>query len=71
MFFDNLYSRKTIISMRTEIVCLFIFVRIYKGMFFLRVFGQATKSLWWMAWRQEAMKDAVSSDMLRGGANSP
>jgi hypothetical protein len=36
----------------------------------IEFFGQATKSLWWMAWRQEAMKDVVSSDMLRGGANS-
>ena len=28
--------------------------------------GQATKGVWWMPWRREAMKDVVACDMLRG-----
>ena len=35
------------------------------------MFGQATKSTWWMPWRQKAMKDVISCDKLRRGANSP
>src|SRR5438128_9392912 len=31
--------------------------------------GQATKGTWWMPWRQEAMKDVVSCDKLRGAAS--
>ena len=34
------------------------------------MFGQATKSVWWMPWRQKAMKDVISCDKLRRGANS-
>jgi hypothetical protein len=30
--------------------------------------GQAIKSKRWMPWRQEAMKDVVSCDKLRGAA---
>ena len=30
-----------------------------------RFFGQATKGLRWMTWHEKAMKDAVSSEMLR------
>jgi len=26
------------------------------------MFGQATKSTWWMPWRQKAMKDVISCD---------
>ena len=33
------------------------------------MFGQATKSFWWMTWHGKAMKDVVSSEMLRGAAN--
>jgi hypothetical protein len=32
------------------------------------IYGQATKGVWWMPWRQEAMKDVVSCDKLRGAA---
>ena len=32
------------------------------------IYGQAIKSKWWMPWRQEAMKDVVSCDKLRGAA---
>ena len=35
----------------------------------LQVGGQATKGARWMPWRQEAMKDVVSCDKLRGVAN--
>jgi hypothetical protein len=31
-------------------------------------FGQARKGKWWMPWRQEAMKDAISCEKLRGAA---
>lgn len=34
-------------------------------------FGQANKSRRWMPWRQEAMKDVVSCEKLRGGAKQP
>ena len=34
-----------------------------------QVGGQATKGTRWMPWRQEAMKDVVSCDKLRGAAN--
>ncbi len=33
-------------------------------------FGQATKGIRWMPRRLEAMKDVVSCDKLRGGANN-
>ena len=32
------------------------------------IFGQAIKGIWWMPWRQEAMKDVVSCDKLREAA---
>jgi hypothetical protein len=32
---------------------------------------KAKKSKWWMPWLSEAMKDVVSCDKLRGGANDP
>ena len=35
------------------------------------LFGQATKSVWWMPWRQKAMKDVISCDKLRRAANRP
>jgi hypothetical protein len=31
-------------------------------------YGQATKSVRWMPWHREAMKDVVSCDKLRGAA---
>jgi hypothetical protein len=31
--------------------------------------GQATKSVWWMPWRQEPMKDVAGYEMLRGAAS--
>jgi hypothetical protein len=34
------------------------------------IFGQVTKSTWWMPWHEEAMKDVVSCDKLRVGANN-
>ena len=34
-----------------------------------QVGGQATKGTRWMPWRQEAMKDVVSCDKLRGAAS--
>jgi len=30
-----------------------------------------TKSIWWMPWQKEAMKDVIRCDKLRGGANIP
>jgi hypothetical protein len=35
------------------------------------MFGQATKSIWWMPWRQKAMKGVISCDKLRRAANRP
>ena len=35
-----------------------------------RIFGQATKGMRWMPWHKKAMKDVVSCDKLRVGANS-
>ena len=35
----------------------------------IELFGQATKGFRWMTWYEEAMKDAVSGDMLRGAAS--
>ena len=32
------------------------------------IYGQANKGIWWMPWRQEAMKDVVSCDKFRGAA---
>jgi hypothetical protein len=34
-----------------------------------KFYGQATKGVRWMPWRQQAMKDAVSCEKLRGAAN--
>jgi hypothetical protein len=34
----------------------------------IKFYGQATKSIWWMPWYQEAMKDAVSCDKPWGAA---
>ena len=34
-----------------------------------KFYGQATKGVRWMPWRQQAMKDAVSCDKPRGAAN--
>ena len=36
-----------------------------------KFYGQATKGVRWMPWRQQAMKDAVSCEKLRGAANRP
>ena len=33
------------------------------------IISQVTKGIRWMPWRQEPMKDGVSSDMLRGVAS--
>ena len=33
-------------------------------------FDQAMKGIRWMPWHREAMKDVVSCDKLRGGANN-
>jgi hypothetical protein len=32
----------------------------------LGLYGQANKRTWWMPWRQQAMKDVVARDKLRG-----
>src|SRR5205085_4353064 len=32
----------------------------------LKLYGQATKRIWWMPWRQQAMKDVVACDKPRG-----
>ena len=32
------------------------------------IYGQATKGIRWMPWCQEAMKDVVSCEKLRGAA---
>ena len=37
-----------------------------KGSVFLGLYDQATKRTWWMPRRQEAMKDVVACDKLRG-----
>ena len=31
---------------------------------------QAQKGIWWMPWLQEAMKDVIGCEKLRGGANT-
>ena len=31
---------------------------------------KVNKSVWWMPWLSEAMKDVVSCDKLRGGASN-
>ncbi len=33
-----------------------------------KLYGQVIKSIWWMPWRREAMKDVASCDKLRGVA---
>jgi hypothetical protein len=30
------------------------------------IYGQAIKCIWWMPWRQQAMKDVVACDKPRG-----
>src|SRR3954452_20047692 len=30
------------------------------------LWGQATKCMWWMPWRLQAMKDVIACDKLRG-----
>ncbi len=35
-----------------------------------KIFGQVTKGTWGMPWHEEAMKDVVSCDKLRVGANN-
>ena len=32
----------------------------------LGLYGQAIKRIWWMPWRQQAMKDVVACDKPRG-----
>ncbi len=32
----------------------------------LGLYGQANKRIWWMPWRQQAMKDVVACDKPRG-----
>ena len=34
-----------------------------------RVHGQATKSTWWMPWRQEAKKDVTTCEKRRGAGS--
>ena len=34
------------------------------------MFDQAIKSIWWMPWHEKAMKDVVSCDKPRIGANN-
>ena len=34
------------------------------------IFGQANKGIWWMPWHKKAMKDVVSCDKPRVGANN-
>ena len=36
----------------------------------VRKFEKVTKSAWGMPWLSEAMKDVISCDKLRGGANN-
>jgi hypothetical protein len=33
---------------------------------FLGLYGQVNKRIWWMPWRQQAMKDVVICDKPRG-----
>ena len=35
-----------------------------------KLFGKATKGVRWMPWHMEAMKDVISCDKPRGGANN-
>ncbi len=32
----------------------------------LRLYGQVIKRIWWMPWRQQAMKDVAACDKPRG-----
>jgi len=34
-----------------------------------KFYGQATKGVWWMPWRREAMKDVAGCDKPRGAAS--
>ena len=34
-----------------------------------KFYGQATKGVWWMPWRQKAKKDVASCDKPRGAAS--
>src|SRR3954447_10236360 len=43
--------------------------RVAAGTWSGKVCGQATKGTRWMPWRQEAMKDVVSCEKLRGAAS--
>jgi hypothetical protein len=36
------------------------------GQVFLGLYGQVNKRIWWMPWRQQAMKDVVICDKPRG-----
>ena len=52
-----------------------LFVKLMTKKFFdmlinLRIFEKNNKSVWWMPRLSEAMKDAISCDKLRGGANN-
>ena len=40
------------------------------GKNYVKVFGQVIKGIWWMPWYGKAMKDVVSCDKLRLGANN-
>ena len=45
-------------------------VWILKGANKPRSRGKVSKSTWWMPWHKEAMKDVISCDKPRGGANT-
>ena len=35
------------------------------NVYVIMIFGEVTKSMWWMPWHEKAMKDAVTCDKLR------
>ena len=47
----------------------FLSVPLYGWSLIMRVIKRL-KGIWWMPWRQEAMKDVVRCDKLWGGANN-
>ena len=37
----------------------------------LGLYSQVIKSMWWMPWQSEAMKDVIACEKLRGGGKYP
>jgi precorrin-6x reductase len=55
---------------KNELICKISQIILKKtlGVYFIKAFGQDTKSNWWMHRHIEAMKDVASCEKLRGAA---